>query len=75
MGYSMDKLQLTRQNLGQVFKFRNGRVHVAHFLCYGVKLPNFKMKTQPKQLLGSLSLPLDIALPGYGFQSVRLTII
>jgi hypothetical protein len=56
-----DKLQLTGQNLGRVFNFRNGRVHVVHFLCYVVKLPNLKLKTQPKQLLGYL--PLDIVLP------------
>jgi hypothetical protein len=40
---------------------RNGHVHVVHFLCYGVKLPNLKLKTRPKQLLGSLLL--DITLP------------
>ncbi len=57
----MDKLQLTGWNLGRVFNYRNGRVHAVHLLCCGVKLPNFKLKTRPKQLLGSL--PLDIALP------------
>ncbi len=57
----MDKLHLTGQNLGRVFNFRNGRVHAVHVLCCGVKLPNLKLKTWPKQLLGSL--PLDIALP------------
>ncbi len=36
-------------------------VNVVHFLCYEVKLPKLKLKTQPKQFLGSL--PLDIALP------------
>jgi hypothetical protein len=30
-------------------------------MCYGVKLPNFKLKTQPKQLLASL--PLYITFP------------
>ena len=58
----MDKLQLTGQNLGRVYYFRNGRLHAVHFLCLGVKLPNLKLKTRPKQVLGSLSL--DIALPG-----------
>jgi len=52
----MDKIQLTGQNLGLVFNFRNDRVH-----CYSVKLHHFKLKTQPKQLLGSL--PLDITIP------------
>ncbi len=32
-------------------------MHVIHFNCYEVKLPNLKMKTRPKQCLGSL--PLD----------------
>ncbi len=31
--------------------------------CYTIKLPNLKLKTRPKQLLGSL--PLDITLPIY----------
>ncbi len=57
----MDKLQLTGQNLGRVFNFRNGRVHAVHLLCRRVKLPNLKLKTWPKQLLGYV--PLDIALP------------
>jgi hypothetical protein len=57
----MDRLQLTGQNMGRVFYFRYGRVRAVHFLCLGVKLPNLKMKTQPKQVLGSLLL--DIALP------------
>jgi hypothetical protein len=56
----MDKLQLTGQNLGQVFNFRIGRVYAMHFLCCGLKLPSLKLKTWPKPLSGSLSL--DIAL-------------
>jgi hypothetical protein len=59
---TMDKLQLTGQNLGRVFYLRYGRVHAVHFLCLGVKLPNLKLKSRPKQVLGSF--PLDIALPG-----------
>jgi hypothetical protein len=64
---SMDKLQLIRKNLGRVFKFRNGHVHAVHFLCYRVKMPNLKLKTWPKQLLGFL--PLDIALLNVGIGS------
>jgi hypothetical protein len=52
----MDKLQLTGRNLGRVFNFRSGHLHVAHLWCYQVKLPNLKLKTLPKQLLGSLPL-------------------
>jgi hypothetical protein len=56
----MDELQLTGQNLGRVFNFKFGHLHAAHFWCYQVKLPNLKLKTQPKKLLGFL--PLVIAL-------------
>jgi hypothetical protein len=58
---SMEKLELTGQNLGRVFNFKCGHLHSAHLFCYMVKLRNLKLKTQPKQLLGSL--PLDVALP------------
>jgi hypothetical protein len=61
MGQKRDPL--TGQNLGRVFIFRFGHLHAEHFCCYQVKLPNLKLKTQLKQLLGSL--PLVIALPGY----------
>jgi hypothetical protein len=57
----MDKLQLTGQNVGRVFNFRSDHLHAATFLVLSVKLPNLQLKTQPKQLLGSLSLV--IALP------------
>jgi hypothetical protein len=60
----MDILQLTGQNLGQVFNFRSGHLHATTFLVLSVKLPNLQLKTRPKQLLGSL--PLVIALPGQG---------
>jgi hypothetical protein len=59
----MDKLQLTGRNLGRVFNSRSGCVHVMQLHCFETKLPNLMLKTQPRQLLGSL--PLDIALPGY----------
>jgi len=58
---SMDKLQLTGQNLGRVFNFRSDHLHAATYLVSSVKLPNLQLKTQPKQLLGSL--PLVITLP------------
>jgi hypothetical protein len=57
----MDKLQLTGRNLGRVFNFRRGHLHGALVWCYRVKLTSFKLKTRPKQLIGSL--PLDIVLP------------
>ncbi len=57
----MDNLQLKGQNLGRVFNFRSGHLHVAHLWDFQVKLLILKLKTQPKQLLGSL--PLYFALP------------
>ncbi len=73
----MNTLQLTGQNLGRVFNYRNGREHAIHFLCYGVKLPNLKLKTRPKQLLGYL--PLDvIMLPGdtlpFGYAVAKISL-
>ncbi len=59
----MDKLQLTGRNMGWVFNFRSGCVYAAHLLCYKINLPNLKLKTWLKQLLGSLLL--DIAHPDY----------
>jgi hypothetical protein len=44
-----NKLQLARQNLDRVLDL-NGQEHAVHFLCYGVKLPYLKLKTQPNQL-------------------------
>jgi hypothetical protein len=70
MPLGMDKLQLTGQNLGQVFNFRNGCVHAAHLHCCRVKLPNLKLKTRPKQRLRSL--PLDIMLPDLGLLLLTL---
>ncbi len=67
----MDKLQLTWQNEGRVFYFRYGRVHAVHFCFLVVKLPNLKLKTRSKQVLGSL--PLDIALPALGNASQNKT--
>jgi hypothetical protein len=62
---AMAKLQLTGQNLGQVFTFRRGHLHAATFSVLSVKPPILQLKTWPKQLLGSL--PLVIALPNLAF--------
>jgi len=61
----MDKPQLTGQNLGQVFNFEFDHLHAENIWCYQAKLPNLKLKTRPKQLLGSL--PLVIALTVFNF--------
>ncbi len=72
-GLAMDKLQLTGRYLGRVFNFRYGHLHVEHFWCYQVKLPNLKLKIRHKQLLGSLLL--DIAFPGLSFQAKIKSVI
>ncbi len=48
----MDKLKLTGQNLGRVFKSKSGCMCVVHLLCSEAIRPNLKLKTRPKQLLG-----------------------
>jgi hypothetical protein len=57
----MNKLHPTGQNQDQVFNFRIGQVYTMHLLCCRAKLPNLKLQTRVKQLLGSLQL--DFALP------------
>ncbi len=51
---TMDKLQLMGLNPGRVFNSRSDWKFVMHFFCSEAKQPNLKMKTRPKQLLGSL---------------------
>ncbi len=58
--WGMDKLKLTGQNLGPVFNSRCGCKCAMHLCRYEAKRPNLKLKSQPKQLLGS-------ALPAPGF--------
>jgi hypothetical protein len=58
MALNMDKLKLTGRTLGRVFNFRSGCMS-CH--AYTAIRSNLELKTQPKQLLGSL--PLDVALP------------
>ncbi len=57
----MNKLKLTGQNLGRVFNSRLERVCIYCTSACMTKRPNIKLKTEPKQLLGSL--PLAFALP------------
>ncbi len=53
---SLNKLKLTGQNLGQVFNSRQGPACIRHPSTLLTKQPNFKLKTQSKQLLGSFLL-------------------
>jgi hypothetical protein len=53
----MDILQLTGPNLGRVFNSRSGCMcSMMPFCCYEAKRSHLKLKTWPKQLLGSLPL-------------------
>ncbi len=58
----IDKLKLRGQNLGRVFNFRLSRACVCCATAYKTKWPSLKLKTWPKQLIGSLLLAF--ALPG-----------
>jgi hypothetical protein len=58
----VDKLQLTGQNMGQVFNSKNSCMFDMHLLSYEAKRPYFKLKTQPPELLGQL--PLAFGLTG-----------
>ncbi len=66
---SMDKLKLARRNLGQVFNYRLGHAWIGHAIVLITKQPNLKLKTQPKQLLGSL--PLAFALPRCSLETLK----
>jgi hypothetical protein len=57
----MYKIKLPGPTLAQVFNSSLGCVCIGHSIAYITKRPNLKLKTRPKQLLGSL--PLAIALP------------
>jgi hypothetical protein len=52
--YNMDKLKLIGRNLGRVFDSRLGHACKGHAIEHVTKQPNLKLKTRPKQLLGSL---------------------
>jgi hypothetical protein len=54
--------------LGQVFNFRSGCMHTMHLLPSVAMQPNLKLKTRPKQLLGSL--PLVIVLSAENDQHI-----
>jgi len=64
-----DKLKLTGQNLVQILKFRRDCLHVIQSYYLETKLPDLKLKTRPKQLLGYLRV--DIALPDLSFITNR----
>ncbi len=54
------KLKLTGQNLGLVFNYRSRRMLTTRLLPSLPKLPGLKLKTRPKQLLGSIRLTFTL---------------
>ncbi len=60
----MGKLQLIGRNLGRVFNSRSGCMCSIHLCCYEAKQHSLKLKTRPKQLLGSILLAF--VLPSLG---------
>ncbi len=50
------------KKLDRVFNSRSGRMLTVQLHCFESELPNLKLKTRVKQLLGSL--PLDFPLSG-----------
>jgi hypothetical protein len=58
-------LKLTGQNLGLVFIYRSGRMLTTRLLPSLPKLPGLKLKTRPKQLLGSLPLAFSLTKTAY----------
>ncbi len=58
----MDKLKPTGQDLSRVFNSRLGCACICRAIAHITKRPNLKVRTWPKQLLGSLLLAF--VLPG-----------
>jgi hypothetical protein len=54
IGVVIDKLMPTGQKLGLVFNSWFGHACICSAIAYITNLPNLKLKTQPKKLLGSL---------------------
>jgi hypothetical protein len=62
-----DKLKLTGRNLGRVLNSRLRCACMCHAISYITKRPNLKLKTQPEQLLGSLTLAFALPATTYYF--------
>ncbi len=60
----MDELQLAGQNLGRVINSRSGCRYAKHLFCNEAEHPNLKLKTRPKQFLGSLSIAFALPVSG-----------
>jgi hypothetical protein len=48
---TIENLQLTGQNLGQVFSSKSGCPRAMHFIPFEAKQPNLNLKTWSKQLI------------------------
>ena len=69
----MDKLKLTGQKPGRVFNFECGCVRLYIAFALITKQPHLKLKTRPKQIVGSVSLAF--ALPGKAYRRPTLGIV
>ncbi len=69
----MDKLKLAGQNLGRVFNSRLSCACIDHAIVCITKQPNLKVRTQPKQLLGSLALAFVLPRPSKISLKTQLT--
>jgi len=67
----MDKLPLTGRNPNRVFNSRSGRVHFLQLHFSETEQANLKLKTWPKQHLGSLPLVIVLSVVGDGQMSRR----
>jgi hypothetical protein len=62
LSQAMNKLELTGQTLCRGFNFRSNCMLAMHSLNSVAIRPNLELKTQPKQLLGSLPLDIELSL-------------
>ncbi len=70
--HCIDKLQLTGQNLGQVFNSRSGCMCAMGINSYETKWPNLKLETRPKQLSGSIPLAFVLLILGGTWGSLNI---
>jgi hypothetical protein len=71
----MEQFQLTGKNWAKISTLEMAGAHAIRFPLCGVKRPNLKLKTWPKQLLGSLLLDTVLPCEGLGQAPALLSLI
>ncbi len=71
----MVQLQLTGQNLAKFSTLELAGANAIRFPLCGAKRPNLKLKTWPKQLLGSLLSDTVLPCEGFGQAPALLSLI